>query len=143
MNTKTAQARPELQRTAAVAEPSRSAFEFASRCGFNRSITLFRHFVSIRQGSPVYRSRMNTKTAQARPELQRTAAVAEPSRSAFEFASRCGLLVRRRLPQSYAAAGLRPSRGPFITKKCWISAGLVVCYFLWRIEADSPSNSGC
>jgi hypothetical protein len=40
------------------------------------------------------------------------------------------------LPQSYAAAGLRHSRGPFITTKVLGSRRLVICYFLPRIDAD-------
>jgi hypothetical protein len=44
---------------------------------------------------------------------ERTAAVAEPSCSACGLAWRRGFLVRMRLPQPRAAAGLRHSRGPF------------------------------
>jgi hypothetical protein len=40
-----------------------------------------------------------------------------------------------RLPQSQAAAGLRHSRDPFITQKCWIGQSCV-CHFLRRIDAD-------
>jgi hypothetical protein len=48
-----------------------------------------------------------------------------------------------RLPQPYDAAGLRHSRGPFITKKCLISADLQSATSFGGSMLISPSNLSC